>query len=58
MLFTIVSLTGNTGQSRAGVLKNVAATVNTHKQRTKVTRYLYSDVELWDSLTNALKVNA
>ena len=29
---------------------NVAATVNTHKQKSKVTRYLCSDVELWDSL--------
>ena len=35
---------------QSGELKNEAATVNIHKQKSKVTRYLCSDVELWDSL--------
>ena len=55
--FTVVSLMGNQKNKRSSELMNMAATVNTHKQKSKVTRYLCSDVELWDALC-ALKVNA
>ena len=55
--FTVVSLMRNQKDKWSSKLMNVAATVNTHKQESKLTTYLCSNVELWDSL-RALKVNA